>query len=279
MSGAVFWNQQACAFSANTDASKNFRNAETFRGILPATPLLARCILPFMKILVINNDSERINTLKSLELNGHLVQAVETLSEVKEFLDLHVCQILVLGPEQISGDPLKTFSEWRQSLEENTSPWVVALGARQDAVAWVDHFLPIPFDKIDVIELPSLQGVPPEPEIVDHNAALKVCDDDEDLLREIADIFLKDGPRRIEKLTRGMETKDWKAVMESAHLMKGSALNLAAGSFRVASQNLERVADAGNIPLILFWFDQVIYEYGRLENHLKGLVDGTVSLS
>jgi hypothetical protein len=37
-----------------------------------------------MKILVIDNDSERINTLKSLELNGHLVQVIATLSEVSE---------------------------------------------------------------------------------------------------------------------------------------------------------------------------------------------------
>ena len=73
-----------------------------------------------MKILVIDNDSERFSTLKSLELNGHLVQAVEALSEVTEFLDRSFCQMLVLGPEQISGDPLKTFSEWRQSLEAET---------------------------------------------------------------------------------------------------------------------------------------------------------------
>jgi len=75
-----------------------------------------------MKILVIDNDSERIGALKSLELNGHLVQAFETWSAVREFLDRSACQILVLGPEQISGDQLKTFSEWRQSLGEKTSP-------------------------------------------------------------------------------------------------------------------------------------------------------------
>ena len=134
-----------------------------------------------MKILVIDNDSERINTLKSLEFNGHLVQAVEALSAVREFLDGSVCQLLVLGPDQISGEPLKAFSEWRQSLAEKTSPWVVALGPKQDAAAGIDHFFSIPFDKIDVVELPGLRGIPPEPEAIDYSAALGICDGDEDL--------------------------------------------------------------------------------------------------
>ena len=232
-----------------------------------------------MKILVIDNDSERINTLKSLELNGHLVQVVGAWSEVKDFLDQFVCQILVLGPDQISGDPLKTFSEWRQSLGEKISPWVVALGSRQDTLSGIDHFFPIPFDAIDAVELQGLRGIPPEPEPIDHNAALKICDDDEDLLCEIVGIFIEDSPRRIEKLTRGLEEKDWKAVREAAHLMKGSALNLAAGSFRLANQSLERAGEAGNVPLILFWSDQVVYEYRRLRNHLKGLIDGLANLS
>jgi HPt (histidine-containing phosphotransfer) domain-containing protein len=231
-----------------------------------------------MKILVIDNDSERISTLKSLKLNGHLVQGVETFSEVRGFLDRSVCQILVLGPEQISGDQLKTFLEWRQSLEEGASPFVVALGPRQDALVGIDHYFPIPFDAIDVVELPGLRGVPPEPETFDYNGALEICDDDEDLFREITKIFIKDGPGRIEKLTRSMAEKDWTAVMEIAHLMKGSALNLVAESFRFVNHNLERAGKAGNTPLILFWFDQVIYEYGRLENHLKGLVGGSAGL-
>lgn len=200
------------------------------------------------------------------------------MNEVKEFLDRSVCQILVLGPEQTSGDPLKTFLEWRQSLEEGTSPLVVALGPRQDASVGIDHFFPIPFDEIDVVELPGLRGVPPESEAIDHNAALEICDDDEDLLREIAKIFIKDGPGRIEKLTRGMAEKDWTAVMEIAHLMKGSALNLVAESFRFVNHHLERAGKAGNTPLILFWFDQLVYEYGRLENHLKGLAGGSGEL-
>jgi hypothetical protein len=151
-------------FPANTDVPY-FGKIKIVSGILPAALLFARCILPFMKILFIDNDSKRISTLKSLELNGHLVQAVETLSVVREFLDSAVCQILVLGPEQIAGDSLNVFSEWRQSLTVKTTPLVVALGDGNDGIEGVDHFLPITFDAVDLVELPTLRGVPPEPEI------------------------------------------------------------------------------------------------------------------
>ena len=228
-----------------------------------------------MKILVIDNDSERIKNLKSLESNGHLVQAIETLSEARDFLDPSVCQMLVLGPEQISGDPLKQFSEWRHSLGDKVPPSVVVLGPKQNALSGIDHFFPLLSDAIDAVELLSLRGIPPESEIIDHNAALGICDGDEDLFREIVEIFIKDSPNRIEKLTRGLEAKDWEAVREVAHLMKGSALNLAAGPFRLTNQSLERAGRAGNTSLILFWFDQVIYEYSRLKDHLKSLVGGS----
>jgi len=244
---------------------------------LPAGDGAAVCNQP-MKILVIDNDSERINTLKSLEFNGHLVQTVAALSEVRELLDGLVCQVLVLGPEQIDRESLKKLSEWRLSLGEKTPPVVVALGPRQDSATGIDHFFPIPFDAIDAVELLGLRGIPPEPEVIDHPAALKNCDDDEDLLREISEIFIKDSPNRIEKLTRGLEEKDWKSVREAAHLMKGSALNLAAGSFLFASQNLERSAKTGNALVNRFWSSQLVYEYWRLKSYLKGLIDGSTNL-
>ena len=227
-----------------------------------------------MKILLIDNNNERFNTLKSLEFNGHLVQSVEALSSVTEFLDRSFCQILVLGPDQVSGDSLKAFTQWRESLAEGTSPLVVALGAKQDKAAGIDHGFSLPFDQVDAVELSSLRGAPPEPVTIDYDTALEICDDEEDLLHEILGIFLNDGPGRIEKLKQAMEAKNWKAVMESAHLMKGSALNLSADSFRLATQTLERVAKSEDTTLIPLWFEQVIYEYGRLESHLKGLVGG-----
>lgn len=226
-----------------------------------------------MKILVIDTDSSRIHSLKALESGGHLVQSFDSWSEAREFLDLASFPILVLGPEQ----DFQAISEWRQSLEEKSSPLVVAVGpdsGAQDPAAGIDHYLETPLDANAVAALPSLPGVSPEPEVLDQKAAVEVCDGDEDLFREIVGIFLREGPRRMDKMARAFEGKDWQGVGEAAHLMKGSALNLAAELLRLATKFLEQAAEAGRSPHILFWYPQVRYEYERLSCHLTSLLGG-----
>ncbi len=230
-----------------------------------------------MKILVIDTDSSRIHSLKTLEAGGHLVQSFDSWSKAREFLDLASFPILVLGPEQTSVEAVTAVSKWRQSIQNKTAPLVVAMGSEPGvpgAESGIDHFLPTPIGDIDVAVLPSLPSVPAEPEAIDHQAALEICDGDEDLFREIAGIFLREGPRRKDKMTRAFEGKDWKGVGEAAHLMKGSALNLAAGPLRLATKFLEQAAEAGRPQHILFWYPQVRYEYERLSRRLTSLLGG-----
>ena len=225
-----------------------------------------------MKILIIDTDNERIRSLKSLESGGHLVQAIETWSEARPLLDRVAFQILVLGPGRVDSQAL---SEWRQSLAENVSPLVVALDPAPETQAGsIDHRLKTPLDAKDVSALPGLPAVPPEPVALDQSAALGICDNDEDLFLEIAKIFLNAGPQRMANLTQAMEEKNWKNVLEAAHLLKGSALNLAAEPLRAATKYLEQAGEAGNESPIFFWFAQTVYEYGRLEKHLRGLMGG-----
>ena len=228
----------------------------------------------FMKILAIDIDSERLNALKSLEPEGHLIQSTDDLSGVTEFLDRSFCQILALGAQQVTGDALKVFSSWHQSLPAETSPFTVVLESLPVETLGIDHTYPVSFDPVDAMELTGLRGIPSEPEAFDYKAALEICGDDPDLFLDIADIFLKDGSERIKHLTQRMETGNWPQVRESAHLMKGSALNLSADPLRLACQGLEQMAAAGSTHLIPLWFEQLIYEYGRLKVRLQGLTGG-----
>ncbi len=225
-----------------------------------------------MKILVIDTDSARIHSLKALKSGGHLVQSFDSWSEARGLLDPVSFQILVLGPKQ----DFQAISEWRQSLEEKSSPLVVAIGpdpGAHDSAAGIDHYLETPLDEQSLPALLNLPDVFPEAEAIDLNAAVEVCDGDEDLFREIAGIFLREGPRRRDKMTRAFEGKDWKGVGEAAHLMKGSALNLAAGPLRLATKFLEQAAETGDRPRILFGCEQVEYEHQRLERHLRGWLE------
>ena len=224
-----------------------------------------------MKILVIDNDSQRVSLLKSLEANGHLVQAFDTWTEAVELLDRAMVHILVLDPQTASSLEL---SEWRRVAGENSVPLVVGMDTGPEAT---DHCLPLPLREKDVAALPGLTGVPAEPEPVDTPAALEICDNDEELLREIAGIFLGDSARRLDKLAKGLVDQNWQMVIEAAHLMKGSALNLAADPLRQVTKFLERAAEAGHPAETVFWSDQSLYEYYRLENFLKGFIEGSAS--
>ncbi len=235
-----------------------------------------------MKILVIDTDSERVRFLKTLESAGHLVQTFGTGAEAGEWLDWADFQVLVLGPQQISGETVTAISKGRQSQAGKFSPLVVAMGSQPERPAQasgIDHFLPMPIDEKTVSALPGLAAVPPEPDAIDYPAALEICDGDEDLLREIANIYLKDGPQRMKRLTRAKDESHWKEVQEAAHLIKGSALNLSAAPLRIATGHLERAGEAGNRAHILFWYEQVVYEHHRLEGRLRGWLGGPAASS
>ncbi|MDH5762385.1 MAG: response regulator [Nitrospinota bacterium] len=226
-----------------------------------------------MKILVVDTDSERVLAFKVLESAGHLVQAVNNCSEALDFLERVVFQILVLGPRQTSEESINAIAEWRQSVAGKTVPGIVAMepgtGTQGEGI---DHYLSLPLQEEHIKTLVGLPFLSPEQEVFDNSAALEICDGDENLLGDIIKIFLQAGPGRIEKLTQGMKDNDWRMVREAAHLMKGSALNLAANALCTATSSLERAGEAGNPDHIRFWYEHAVYEYRRLENHLQGLL-------
>lgn len=219
-----------------------------------------------MKILVIDTDNERIQRLQSLEREGHLVQSLASWDEAVSLLDQAVVQMLVLG-SQVDED----VSAWRRSTGDGPAPTVVGMNS---GVNGVDHVLSLPLEADAAASLPALPGIPAEPEPTDYSKALDICDNDEELFREVAEIFLGEGPKRLKRMEQALADRNWKAVAEAAHLMKGSSLNLAAEPLRRATRYLEKAGDAGEPALVRFWSGQTLYEYQRLDRYLRGLIDG-----
>lgn len=58
---------------------------------------------------------------------------------------------------------------------------------------------------------------------------LSLCDDgDTSLLVELIDMFLSDGPGRVDAVVEGARTADFETVEKAAHSLKGSSGNLGA---------------------------------------------------
>ena len=74
--------------------------------------------------------------------------------------------------------------------------------------------------------------VEPEPismaSLFDHSAALQSVDGDEDLLRELAEVFLEDQPRLIAALREAVARGNPERLRRAAHALRGAVVNFAA---------------------------------------------------
>ena len=69
---------------------------------------------------------------------------------------------------------------------------------------------------------------------------LDLCDDgDTELIVDLIEMFLEDGPDRVREVREGLETEDWERVERAAHSLKGSSGNLGASKVQDVSEALQ----------------------------------------
>ncbi|MGH9503550.1 MAG: Hpt domain-containing protein [Terriglobales bacterium] len=77
--------------------------------------------------------------------------------------------------------------------------------------------------------------------------ALERLDGDEDLLRELCEIFLEESPKLLQKLGEAIAESDAAAVMRAAHSLKGELGYLGAAAASQASASLEAMGIEKNL--------------------------------
>jgi CheY-like chemotaxis protein/HPt (histidine-containing phosphotransfer) domain-containing protein len=92
---------------------------------------------------------------------------------------------------------------------------------------------------------PSAAGEMEAP--VDWAVALKAVGGDEDILRELAEVFLATSPRWLEELRAAVGRRDAAGVRRMAHTMKGSLGQLGAGAAHAAAQRLETMGHSEDL--------------------------------
>ena len=88
-------------------------------------------------------------------------------------------------------------------------------------------------------------------------------DGDPELLLDLIELFLDDGPGKVEAVIRGLEQGDCEKMERAAHSLKGSSGNLGAQALQDACERLQ-LASSGNdlessrqlAPLVQSHFDQ-----------------------
>ena len=108
--------------------------------------------------------------------------------------------------------------------------------------------------------------------VVDRAALLDRVGGDEDLLREIASIFLDEYPALIQEIRTAVAAMDAKGVERAAHSLKGSVANFGAQSATEAAFRLETLGRSGRLEDAPVALDDLLSEFQQLHPALMELV-------
>jgi two-component system, sensor histidine kinase and response regulator len=124
------------------------------------------------------------------------------------------------------------------------------------------------------VEAEAQATVPPPaaPAPVDWSAFMKSMDGDQDLARELVDLFIESGDETLAAILNALGANDFVAVGEQAHSLKGASANLRATAAAQAAARLEAAAKAGDAPQIDSAASELKNEVTRTIDYLRSKV-------
>ncbi|MEP7245245.1 MAG: response regulator [Gammaproteobacteria bacterium] len=107
------------------------------------------------------------------------------------------------------------------------------------------------------------------PAPVDWSAFLSSMDGDELLARELVDLFIESGDETLAAILAALGMRDYAAVGEQAHSLKGASANLRASATADAAAKLEAAARSGDVPQIDTLASELRSEVSRTIAYLR----------
>jgi HPt (histidine-containing phosphotransfer) domain-containing protein len=114
---------------------------------------------------------------------------------------------------------------------------------------------------------------PAEPGTVDTTVMLSRLGGDQNLLRELVDVFQLDCPRLMTEMRAAIQAGDAAGLNEAAHSMKGMVAFFDVRSLTATALHLEALGRAGNLSQAADVLADLEREVGRLQAVLTTLVD------
>ncbi len=102
----------------------------------------------------------------------------------------------------------------------------------------------------------------------DSKAALAAVAGDEDLLREIIELFLNEAPQNVEELQASLAEDDASAARRAAHKLKNSVAYFGAQNARNLATAIEDAAASGNLESARDQQEELVATLGRLQSEL-----------
>jgi CheY-like chemotaxis protein/HPt (histidine-containing phosphotransfer) domain-containing protein len=148
----------------------------------------------------------------------------------------------------------------RESINQMLNKWLADLpqakGSGDSAKPGKDK------DQTQETTPPPVNGQP----ILDRADLLERLDGDEELAREVLEVFVADIPAKISALRQAIEGGETKEVGDLVHMVKGAGRNISAKAFQAMACEIEEAAKSGDL-------DRASRLIPELENHLQKLVN------
>jgi PAS domain S-box-containing protein len=155
------------------------------------------------------------------------------------------------------------------------------------AAAGMDGYLTKPIDRVqlratlerwlhsedgeykDLTDLPVLTNSEAP---IDWDRLLKATDQDDELARELAALFIDSGISSMQEIVVALESRDYSKLGDKAHEIKGASANLQASATRAAAERLEVAARNGDADQVPELTRQLITEVDRAVAYLRSRV-------
>jgi signal transduction histidine kinase/DNA-binding response OmpR family regulator len=85
--------------------------------------------------------------------------------------------------------------------------------------------------------------------VFDQAATLARFDGDQELLRQILEVFLDDAPKQLKGIQEALAAGDALVVRRGGHTLKGASANAGAARLREVAYNIEKAGEAGDLSL------------------------------
>ncbi len=241
-------------------------------------------------LLAEDNVINRKLAVKMLEKMGHLVSVAQNGKQVLAALDRETFHLILMDIQMPEMDGLEaTRLIRRKETKTGEHVPIVAMtahamkGDREKCLeAGMDGYLPKPIDAEDLfqaieqlMEETGLDGSPPHTNlgghILDAEELLVRVDGDKELLDELVGIFQDNYPVLLGQLKKAVQNRDWLAMREAAHTVRGAVANFAASAAVETALKLETMEIRDDLSPVEETISRLEKELQRLARILESI--------
>lgn len=219
-------------------------------------PVAAKLARGLQVLLAEDNEINQKLAVRLLEKLGHQVTTVSDGAQAVEYSGQFSYDLILMDMQmpQLSGTDATRVIRERERRQGSGHVPIIAMTAgamasdRQACLdSGMDGYLSKPVDRARLageIErvFQAAQAAPPPAEIPDAERIMAHLGKDKALLRDIARLFIKDGPARVRAMQAAIASEDMHALLFAAHSLRGSATSLAAKTLQGTARHMEQAA-------------------------------------